>query len=261
MIRSTLFALGLLGFLSSSAFASPVPLGALSNYAVFSPSGQIFNNNYFAGTTTINDGQDAGSQFALSGSTNITFNGGGSFQTIAFNGTEYQDFFTLTSTLSAVSGTFISSWVGLTPGNYTFDAAPTSVTLTGPGSYIFKYIGSDATLAFNNVNITLGSGMSSDDVMWYVPKDVSIVNSAFAGILVVDGFGAHIEANGSPTNFQGRVLAQTNADLLGWNAGGDLSFNNVAADPGPGVPEPASIVLVFSALAVGAIVRHRQSTR
>lgn len=263
MIRSTLSALGLLALLSASAFAAPIPLGAMGNFAVFTSDGQIFNNNYStAGTTVINDGQNAGSRFAFGGSDAITFNGGGSFQTVAYAGTEYNAFFALTSTLSSVGGTPIVSWAGLTAGNYTFDGTtlPTSVTLTDPGSYVFTYTGASA-LALNGVNITLGAGVSSDDVMWYVPNDVSLFNSTFAGVLVVKTFGATVEANGGPTSIQGRVLAESNISLTGWNDGGNLSFNNPAADPGSDVPEPASIYLVCSALAVGAIVRRRQSSR
>ena len=261
MIRSTLSALGLLAFYSASAFATPITLGAMGNFAVFTPDGQIFNHNYVTpGTTVINNGQNAGSRFAFGGTDAITFNGGGSFQTVAFGGAEYNAFFSLAATLNSVVGTPIASWSGLTAGDYTFDAAtaPTTVTLTDPGRYVFTYTGS-TSLALSGVNIILGPGVSSDDVFWYVPNDISILNSTFAGVLVVKGFGATVEANGLPTSIQGRVLAESTISLIGWHSGGDLSFNNPPL--GPSVPEPTSIYLAFSALAVGTIVRQRRSSR
>lgn len=266
MIRSTLFAIGLIGLYSTVAVGAPIPLGDMSNYAVFSGTGQIFNNNYSTpGTTTINDGLNAGSIFAFGGFSAITYSGGGAFQQVTNGGPETTAFFALTSTLSAVGGTAVGSWAGLTPGDYTFNNSnlPTTVTLTTPGQYVFTYNQSPGvgTLALSGVNITLGPGVSADEVFWYVPNDFSMFNSTFAGVLVVDNFGARIEANGSATNFQGRVLAEGTVDLLGWNSGGNLAFNNPAPDPVDGVPEPASFVLVFSALAVGAIVKRRQAAR
>ncbi len=263
MIRSTLFAIGLIGLYSTVAVGAPIPLGDMSNYAVFSGTGVVFNNNYSTpGTTTINDGLNAGSIYAFGGASAITYNGGGAFQQVTNGGPETTAFFALTSTLSGVGGTAVGSWAGLTPGDYTFNNSnlPTTVTLTTPGQYVFTYNEGSGTLTLSNVNITLGPGVSADEVFWYVPNDFSMVNSTFAGVLVVDNFGARIEANSSPTNFQGRLLAEGTVELSGWN-NGNLAFNNPAFDPGDGVPEPSSFVLVVSALAVGAIVKRRKSAR
>lgn len=253
MIRSAIYTLGLLGLTSALSFATPIPLGAMADYAVFSSNGFVNNSNFSSGTTTINDSMNAGSQYALGGDA-IVFNGG-AFNTVLFNGAEYNAFYNLTATLSSVVGTPVVSWVGLTPGDYTFtDPPPTNVSLSGPGNYVFKYVGVTA-LTFNGAIVTLGAGLSSDDVIWYIPQTVTVQNSEFAGVLVVDGYGATVEANAAATNFNGRVLATNTVALFGWN-GGDLAFNNVV-----GVPEPSSAILVFSGLAVGAIIRRRQSSR
>ncbi len=257
MIRSAMYTLGLLGLTSALSFAAPIPLGLMADYAVFSADGFVNNSNFGSGTTTINNGLDAGSRFAFGGPDAIVFNGG-AYNTVAFNGAEYNAFYNLTSTLNAVVGTSISSWVGLTPGEYTFAAPPpANVSLSGPGNYVFKYVGATA-LTFSGVNITLSGGLSSDDVIWYIPQDVTVVNSVFAGVLVIDGNGATVDANGGTTNFNGRVLAVDTVALFAWNTG-NLAFNN--SDPIEAVPEPSSVILVFSGLAVGAIIRRRQSSR
>ena len=254
MIRCAIYTLGLLGLTSALSFATPIPLGAMADYAVFSSDGFVNNSNFGSGTTTINDSLNAGSRYAFGSADAIVFNGG-AFNTVAFNGAEYTAFYNLTATLSSVVGTPVVSWVGLTPGEYTFaDPPPTNVSLSGPGNYVFKYVGVTA-LTFNGAIVTLGAGLSSDDVIWYIPQTVTVQNSAFAGVLVVDGYGATVEANGGATNFNGRVLATNTVALFGWNEG-DLAFNNVVA-----VPEPSSAILVFSGLAVGAIIRRRQSSR
>lgn len=261
MIRNTIYALGLLGLSSTLAIASPISLGAMADYSVFSSDGFIYNNHYStSGTTTINDGQNAGSRFNFGGTDYITFNGGGTFGTVTFGGTEYTDFHALTTSLGGLAGTPIVSWAGLAPGNYTFTTAPTTVSLTTPGTYTFSYVGG-SPLAFNGVDISLGSGLSSDDVFWYVPADVSVTNSNFGGVLVVDGYGATVEANGASTVFQGRVLAESTISLTSWNDGGNLSFNTQTADSGPSVPEPSTFLLVFPALAACAIARRRVSLR
>jgi hypothetical protein len=68
--------------------------------------------------------------------------------------------YTVETDLSTISG----------PGNYSFAAqsAIKSMTISVPGTYIFKYTGA-ANLSNINVNITLGPGVSSQDVIWYFP--------------------------------------------------------------------------------------------
>lgn len=253
MIRNTLHALGLLGLTAGLTFASHI-VGGMTQYGVFSSDGQVFNNHYSTGgTTTLNDGLDAGNRFGFNGADPITFTGGGTFQTVPFAGADYNDFHSLTSTLSALGGTPIVSWVGLTPGNYTFTTAPTSLTLTAPGIYVFSYAGS-TSLAFNNVDIILDPALSSDDVVWYVPQTVSMSNSIFGGVLVVDGFGATVEASGGSTVITGRVLAESAVSLDSWN-NGDLTFNTQITNIP--TPEPSTIFMLFPALAIGAVVRRR----
>jgi hypothetical protein len=260
MFRSTLCALSMLALSSAFVTATPISLGSLAAYGALTSNAQLHNNYYSSGnTTTINNGLNAGSLYAFAGPDAIVYNGGGSFQTITFNGSEYTDFHALTTTLGGLGGTPIASWAGLTPGNYTFTSAPTSVTLTTPGTYVFSYTGG-TPLAFNGATITLGSGVSSDDVFWYVPQDVNVTNSTFGGVLVVDGYGVSLEANGAPLVFNGRVLAEGAINLTAWN-GGNMSMNTQAADPGPEVPEPSTFVLVVPALALGAIVRRRLARR
>lgn len=257
MIRSALHALGLLGLTASFSFASLIVDG-MTAYAVFSSDGEVYNNHYSTpGTTTINNGLDVGSRFALGGGSDpITYTGGGSFQTIPFAGADYNSFHALTSTLNGLSGTAVGSWSGLTPGTYTFTTAPTSLSLTVAGSYVFKYVGG-TPLSFNNVNISLGPLLSSDDVIWYVENSVTVNNSVFGGVLVVDGFGASIEAVAEATAFKGRVLAESTVSLVSRFDGGDLSFNSQAALPPGAVPEPSTMLLLVPALALGTFARKR----
>jgi hypothetical protein len=254
MIRSTLQALTLLGLTAGLSFASHI-VGGMLQYGALSSDGQVFNTNINGGTTTINEGRDAGG-LVFGGPSPITYNGGGSFNTVLNGSADYNDFHALTSTLSGLSATPIVSWLGVTPGVYSFTTAPTTVTLASPGIYVFKYVGGTA-LAFNNVNVmsAYGQSVASDDVVWYVPQAVSMVNSTFGGVLVVDNFGATIEANGAETTIGGRVLTESAVDLLAWN-GGTLTFGSQMASD---IPEPSTILLLVPALAIGAMARRRRA--
>jgi hypothetical protein len=236
----------------------------MAEFAVFSQYGQIYNRTFLSGnTTTINNGLDVGGYWDLAvaaGQTSpFVFVGGGSFQKITLNGTEWNAFDALTASLSGLGGTDVGSWSGLTPGNYTFTTAPTSLHLTTAGSYVFSYIGGGA-LDFTNVDITLGSELSDDDVVWYVPTALSITNSVFAGDVVKadNTTGVTIAANGSDTTFTGRILAAGDIDLQAWN-GGNLSFESQTGVPAAPAPEPGSALLLFSALAAGGFTRRRLS--
>jgi hypothetical protein len=250
MIRITLRALGLLSLTSTLGLASHI-VGGMTGFAVFSAENQVFNSHPAGGgTTTINGGLDAGSPFALNGAA-ITFNGGGTFVN-PVAGSDITDFNTLSSAVGGLGGPDAGAWVGLLPGNYTFSAAPASLTLTVPGTYVFNYVGLGA-LTFSGVSMILGPHVGSDDVIWFSSQNVFVSNSTFAGVLVVDGVGAGatVEAVAGSTVVTGRVLSRQGVELVSW-LGGDLSFENQVA-----LPEPSSILLVLPVLAFGAFIRRR----
>jgi hypothetical protein len=225
----------------------------MSQFAVFSNGGQVFNITTVPGTTTINNGMDAGSQFAggvteLPGSP--VYNGGGSEQTIGAS--EQADFAALASSVPAGTINANPLWATITPGNYTFTIVPTTLNLTVPGHYHFQYIGADDVL-FENVIYTLDPSLSSDDVIWHIAKSVTVRDSTFAGILIADGFGINVEAISAATVFTGRALGSS--DVVLRPQGNDVTFDNQITNLP--VPEPSSMLMLFPALAIGAVVRRR----
>uniref|UniRef100_Q023U7 PEP-CTERM protein-sorting domain-containing protein n=1 Tax=Solibacter usitatus (strain Ellin6076) TaxID=234267 RepID=Q023U7_SOLUE len=191
----------------------------------------------------------------------LTFNGGGSFVT-PIPSTARNDFTSVKNQLAAISSytveTDLSTISG--PGNYSFatQSAIKSMTISIPGTYIFKYTGA-ANLSNVNVNITLGPGVSSQDVIWYFPVSASFNNSNFAGEIVDLGSVTYTGNNTAPSfsiTDNGGIYAAGAVSLNGIN-GDALHFTTQTAVSA--TPEPATLGMPPIGLLLGAIsVRRRK---
>jgi hypothetical protein len=256
MKKQLLRLLGVSGMLASLLPASAINFGSLTLDAIYAAGGLANSNSNFSGhigSTNFDNGLSVISAGANPGG--LTFNGGGSFIT-PVPLTASNDFTSLKNQLAAVSSytveTDLSTVSG--PGNYSFasQSAIKSMTISIPGTYIFKYTGA-ANLANINVNITLGPGISSQDVIWYFPVSASFNNSNFAGE-VVDLGSVTYSANNTSPNFSitdnGGIYAAGAVSLNGIN-GDALHFTTQTAVSA--APEPATFGMLPIGLLLGAI--------
>jgi hypothetical protein len=149
------------------------------------------------------------------------------------------------------------------PGNYSFgtQSAIKSMTISVPGTYIFKYTGA-ANLSNINVNITSGPGVSSQDVIWYFPVSASFNNGTFAGE-VVDLGSVTYTANGTSPSYSitdnGGIYAAGAVALNGIN-GDALHFTTQTAVSA--TPEPSTFAMLPIGLLLGAVsLRKKSSSR
>jgi hypothetical protein len=243
--------------------AGTINFGTLSLDAIYA-AGRLANSNSnlngHIGSTNIDNGLSIISSGANPGG--LTFSGGGSFIT-PIPSAASSDFTSLKNQLAAVGSytveTDLSTISG--PGNYSFasQTAMKSMTISTPGTYIFKYTGV-ANLSNINVNITLGPGVSSQDVIWYFPVSASFSNSNFAGE-VVDLGSVTYTANNSTPGFlitdNGGIYAAGAVALNGIN-GDALHFTSQTAPSS--APEPATLSLLPAGLLLGAIAIRRKKT-
>ncbi|MFT4709585.1 MAG: hypothetical protein ACI8Q9_000708 [Planctomycetota bacterium] len=117
----------------------------------------------------------------------------------------------LYTTLATTGGaTTISPELGgttISPGTYSFSssaniAAGTTLTLNGPGTYIFK-VGSAITANVHS-SVLLTGGANSDSVFWQVTSAATLNGVTFAGTVVAQaaitlGFGACLEGRALTT--------------------------------------------------------------
>ncbi len=144
----------------------------------------------------------------------------------------------------------------LLPGVYCFSS---SAQLTGiltldnladpTGSYVFQ-IGSTLTTASAS-SVQYTGANSGNSVFWQIGSSATLgTTTNFSGNILAS---ASITMNTGAVIDCGRALAQTGAVTLDTNT---ISISACAADP-VGVPEPASLALVFTSLAVFAFRRFR----
>ena len=135
-----------------------------------------------------------------------------------------------------------------TPGKYSLAVGtaiiPTSITLDGPGQYIFS-LNSDITTSVGSTVIFL-NGANPCNVFWRVPTLATLNGVNFPGT-VVAGTGVHL---GSNSGLTGRALVAAAGDVT--MAGGNNVGSCSAA--GVGLAAAAASTVASAGVAIGATI-------